>query len=214
MRVMEPSSYRMGWSSRAETGSASSWHFWREALRGPHRIGALAPTTRGLACELVRRCGVESANAIVELGAGTGIITEQILRWKRPDASVLAVERDAGFARELASRFPDVEVAECCASRLAERMETVGFDPAESVVSTLPWGIFDSALQWRILRQARNALAPGGTFGTIACFGWHWLRAGRGFRNLLGEAFGDVTVTRVFWNNVPPAFLYLARRET
>jgi phospholipid N-methyltransferase len=209
---MEPVSYRMDWSLRGQTGRASAWRFWQEALRGPRRIGALAPTTRGLACEFVRRCGVESADAIVELGAGTGIITEQILRWKRPDASVLAVERDAGFAWELSRRFPGVEVAECCASRLGERMETFGFEPAGSVVSTLPWGIFEPELQWRILRQARHALAPGGTFGTIACFGWHWLGAGRCFRNLLGEAFGAVTVTRVFWNNVPPAFLYLARR--
>jgi len=213
MKAMESASYRVDWNLRTETGRASAWRFWREAVRGPRRIGALAPTTRTLACELVRQCGVESADAIVELGAGTGIITEQILRWKRPDASVLAVERDAGFAWELARRFPEVEVAECCASRLAERMEIFGLEPAGSIVSTLPWGIFDPELQWRILRQARSALAPGGTFGTIACFGWHWLEAGRCFRNLLREAFGDVTVTRVFWNNVPPAFLYLARRE-
>ena len=65
-------------------------------------------------------------------------------------------------------------------------------------------------MQRDILEQARVVMSGSGTFGTIACFGWHWLPAARRFEKLLGETFSRVGVTPVDWRNLPPAFIYTA----
>jgi len=63
MKAMESASYRVDWNLRTETGRASAWRFWREAVRGPRRIGALAPTTRTLALLWAMRVRPQSARA-------------------------------------------------------------------------------------------------------------------------------------------------------
>lgn len=187
-------------------------NFLREITRHPAAVGAIAPTLRRAARELVSHCEVRTSARTIELGAGTGAITSEILRQKPASGRVLAIERHPAFAAGLRARFPEVQVAESCGSRLGEVLGALGFPEADRIVSTLPWGNFEAGLQARILGQAHDALAEGGIFGTLVCFGSQWLPAGRRFRRLLGEIFTHVEVRGVVWRNVPPAMIYVARR--
>lgn len=81
--------------------------------RGRH---LLAPR---LAADLVRNAGITRGDLVVEIGAGTGLITRELATRAR---QVVAVELDPAYARKLRHRFADdrgVRVVEADAREVA-----------------------------------------------------------------------------------------------
>jgi phospholipid N-methyltransferase len=87
-------------------------------------------------------------------------------------------------------------------------MASVGMPAADCIVSGLPWAVFSSELQLRLLAAIRDALRSGGTFATFAYLHAAWLPAARRFREHLTSHFETVEESRVVWRNLPPAFVY------
>ena len=57
----------------------SSLLFWRRYLRRPLGIGALAPSSASLARAMVRVLDPKPTDTVVELGPGTGPVTEALV---------------------------------------------------------------------------------------------------------------------------------------
>lgn len=182
--------------------------FLTEFLRAPHVTGAIAPSSRHLARVIVEKASVDRARKIVELGPGTGVFTETIVAAKKPQARFLALEFNPNFAARLKNRFPEAQVVNGCASKLREHASQHDCHAACSIVSGLPWAIFEEDMQRTILRQIHEVLGTDGIFATFAYFGPHWLPGGQSFRRLLRSQFGRVRTSPVVLRNVPPAFVY------
>ena len=186
--------------------------FIKEAIFAPQTTGAIAPSSRHLARVIVAKAGVDGASRILEIGPGTGVFTEHILETKKNDAHFVAIERNPNFATDLKSRFPDARIVEGCATELRTHAEEHAFHEADSIVSGLPWTIFDPKLQRTILGGIHDVLGKGGTFATFAYFGTHWLPGGQNFRALLRSVFPDTRTSSVVIRNFPPAFVYYCRK--
>jgi Phospholipid N-methyltransferase len=186
--------------------------FIKEAVRAPHLTGAIAPSSRHLARVIVEKARVAEADRILEIGPGTGVFTRRILEAKQPQARFLAVERNPNFVTDLQVRFPELKVVSGCASKLRSHASDHAVEEADSIVSGLPWAIFDEKAQRNILGEIRDVLAPGGTFATFAYFGPHWLPGGQSFRRLLRSVFPNTKTSHVVVRNVPPAFVYYCRK--
>lgn len=186
--------------------------FLREFLRNPGSVGAIWPSSPALARQMVDAAGVRTAERVVEIGPGSGAFTGEILSALKPGARLLAVEKSAALARNVAERFPAARVREDCATRLAEVLREEAFAAPQSIVSGLPWAAFPQDLQRAILREVHRVLDGGGTFTSFAYYGPHRLPAGQRFRSLLAEFFSDVQRTPLVLNNMPPAFVYVCRR--
>jgi len=72
----------------------------RHSARGQHFLRSSA-----LAAELVRAAGIGRGDLVLDLGAGTGVLTQALVR---TGARVIAVELDPVLAARLRSRFDDV----------------------------------------------------------------------------------------------------------
>jgi phospholipid N-methyltransferase len=156
------------------------------------------------------RCA--EARQILELGPGTGAFTQAIARVMPDEAKYVGLELNEAFVHRLHEEFPSMRFECCCAQKfdLTQPDFSEGFDV---IISGLPWTAFPESLQKAILGNVLPHLAPGGCFVTFAYFGFHRLPAGLHFRELLGSLLPNVTTTEVVWANLPPAFVYVARRE-
>jgi len=145
-----------------------------------------------------------SARTVVELGAGTGPITAEVLRLAPPACRVVVVERDPDFCRRLRERFPGADVAEEDAADLDRLLDERGIKQVDHFLCGLPLPSFPVALRDRVLDGVHRRLDPAGTFRQLTHLPWMFYRLYRGY-------FGDVQF-RLVMRNLPPAGFYVCRR--
>jgi len=150
----------------AEDDLAATIVFLRQWLRDPKSIAAIAPSGRELARRIAGAVG-RSAKSVVEIGAGTGAVTQALLDAGVPAGGLLVVERNAELAALLARRYPEVEVARGDAFDLANVVagaQAVRAGRVDAVVSGLGLVNVDRQRQRSLLEQAFRILRPAGRF--------------------------------------------------
>jgi phospholipid N-methyltransferase len=180
--------------------------------RSPGETGAVAPSSRQLAEVLTADMGLESASTVVELGAGTGVVTEAIESRVKPSALVIALELNPELAHPLVARFPGLHIVNLGAERLEEVLRERGLPGSDATVSGLPWASFTEERQEQLLEVVARCLRPGGRFAAISYLHATFLPAGRRFRRALRRHFRSVETTPVVWRNLPPAFVFRCTR--
>ena len=107
-------------------------------LRSPRQIGAIAPSSRYLARAIARqipRAAVVGGAPVVELGGGTGSITQGLLEAGLAPERLFVIERDRRMAELLRRRFPQVTVLCGDAEEMRELLAPYGVTHAAAVVS-------------------------------------------------------------------------------
>jgi phospholipid N-methyltransferase len=197
---------------RATRTAPSRVPFLPEFLRAPRRTGSVAASSRALARQMVAAIPDVPQPVVVELGPGTGAFTGAIAQRLGGQGHQLAVEVNPRFAAALRQRFPALDVAACDALLLPRLLHERGRAAADVVLSGLPWSSFTRERQRSLLGVVAGCVAPGGAFVTFAYVHSPWYPPARRFRALLEAAFEEVTVSPTVWRNLPPAFVYAARR--
>ena len=141
----------------------STWTFLTAFARDPVRIGAIAPSGRALARLEVQAADIRPGHSVVELGAGTGPMTAELVR-RHPDAPLLVLEPDATLAALLREKFPDLRIEERFAQALPELVADWGHGPVDRVVSSLPWAIWPETLQTAVFDGIHAVLASDAFF--------------------------------------------------
>jgi phospholipid N-methyltransferase len=194
-----PSLQRAGTSSRPLV-------FLKGFLRNPKEVGSLIPSSKFL-IRRVLECGeVSRARVTVELGAGTGVLTREILRRMPPDGWLVAVEINPRFARVLRReiRDPRLFVFEGSSTDLERALEKLGLDQADLVVSGVPFSTMERGEGYRTLQAAKRVLGPRG------CFVAYQFRSH--VRRLAEPLFGPAETHTGLWN-LPPMRIYVWRPE-
>ncbi|GII60746.1 methyltransferase [Sphaerisporangium krabiense] len=186
--------------------------FFRQFVRSPATTGAVAPSSLRLARVVSAPVPERGDPVIVELGPGTGVFTGEIQRRLAGRGHHLAVEINPLLATRLARRHPGATVVVADAADLPRLLAEHGLDHADAVVSGLPWAAFPGALQDRLLGAISDVLVKGGAFTTFAYVHARALPPALRFRRRLLETFEEVVAGRTVWANLPPAFVYHARR--
>ena len=173
--------------------------FLRAFVAHPRRVRAVLPTSRWAVRDMLDMADVHSADLVVELGAGTGVYTREILARLRPDAQLVALERDPRLAQLLTEQYQqDSRVRVICDS--AENVQAhLNGATTELVVSGLPFTSLGSDVRQRIFSQIVDILAPG---GVVLVLQYSPIIQGQ-----LRKVFPHVE-RRISLLNVPPAFLF------
>jgi len=172
--------------------------FMGQLLRRPHQVVALAPSSRFLCAEMAARID-PSAGPVIELGAGTGTITQAILDRGVAPEHVHSIEMNPDFCDRLRDRFPRLNVHRMSAGEVG----TLPVEGAQAVVSGLPLLSMPVALQRDILTGSFARLRPGGSYVQFT-YGPKPPVA----RAVREELWLDWTVSGKIWWNMPPARVY------
>ncbi len=140
--------------------------FARTFFRNPIMLGSVIPSSRFLIKGVLQPLDLQRARVIVEYGPGVGTITRDLLSRMRPDAKLIVIEMNDEFVRFLRDTFRDerLVVAEGSAADVRKILAQNGHAHADYVISGIPLGSMPVAVREHIVRETREALAPGGAF--------------------------------------------------
>lgn len=176
-------------------------------FRNPLQTGALLPSGSGLVRAMAAQV-VPGQGMVVELGAGTGVITRALLaRGLAPERLVL-VEKDPLLFAGLERRFPNVAVVCGDAARLKKLLNRAGVGSCSTLVSSLPLLSMHCLARLRVLSQIFGALD---SCGTLVQFTYSPLPP---IPDALTRALGvsGARVARVLCN-LPPASVWVYTRQ-
>ena len=117
----------------------SHFCFFKQLFRNPKQVGALSQSSKWLSRRLAS--GIGDCTDIVELGAGTGVVTREILRRLPKHGKLTCFEIDPLFCTYLeAIDDPRLTVITGDATRCEEYVDTI-----DCVVSELPLALFNQS---------------------------------------------------------------------
>ncbi len=175
--------------------------FLNELFRNPTQVVALAPSSTELAAEMARAVPI-AAQRVVELGPGTGKITQALVDYGIAPNNMILLEKNPSFAGLLAERFTEAHVH----LRGAEEISKI-CQGCDAVVSGLPLLSMPLDLQRQIVGGAFDVMGPEGVFVQFT-YGPRPPVHGQLIREL---GLGYLKSDRI-WGNLPPARVYQFRR--
>jgi phosphatidylethanolamine/phosphatidyl-N-methylethanolamine N-methyltransferase len=176
----------------------ASWMlFAREALRNPRAIGTVFESSTKLAREIAQFVPLNDSGLILELGGGTGKVTEALLKRGLDPERLVSVELSGNLANYLHKRFPKVRIIKGDALHLCKLL---GNDAqrVSTIVSGLPFRSLPHPVGQGIIKQIAEILPEN---GLLIQFTYDLSGQAPSF---LHHHFKAVS-HKIVWSNLPPA---------
>jgi phosphatidylethanolamine/phosphatidyl-N-methylethanolamine N-methyltransferase len=138
--------------------------FIRSWLEKPLLVGAVTPSGRVLARTMARYIDPALPGPVVELGPGTGPVTDALLEQGVAEDRLVLVEYNPTFCQRLRLRFPRATVLQGDAYDLRRVLADKMCEPGAAVVSGLPLFTKPLKTRLRLLRDAFSVMRPGAPF--------------------------------------------------
>jgi phosphatidylethanolamine/phosphatidyl-N-methylethanolamine N-methyltransferase len=195
-------------TTRLEERLADEARFIKSWFGNPSLAGAVSPSGRFLARTMARYVDPHGSGPVVELGPGTGAITEALLQRGIAPSRLVLLEFDATFCALLRRRFPGVRVIQGDAYHLGESLRALLEQPAAAVVSSLPLLNKPERERLTLLSDAFGLLAPEGCFVQFT----YGLASPVPRKN--AKLTFHAEVSPPVWLNLPPARVWVYRPMT
>src|SRR6516225_12241766 len=179
--------------------------FIRTWFEKPLAVGAVTPSGRALARTMAAYVDADVSGPVIELGPGTGPITEALIAQGIDPLRLVLVEFDATFCRLLRARFPTATVVHGDAYGLKRLLAGMLQEPAAAVVSGLPLFTKPMQTRLRLLFEAFGLMMPGAPF---VQFTYHAVAPIPARLDRVRAQASE----RV-WMNIPPARVWVYRRD-
>lgn len=162
--------------------------------KNPFRMGAVFPSSRALSRKISRFVKGHQNTYVVELGGGTGQLTEELLKAGVPPENLYVIEIDRVLVEHLKAKFPTVTIIQGNAARCDTILPLHVHGKTSAVISGLPLLSFSKRLQHKIIEASFKILSKEGEFVQFTYspfsslsatrFGLHKKRAGLVLRNI------------------------------
>jgi len=178
--------------------------FLRSWIEKPLHMGAVMPSSKLLARTMAQYVAVDSKGPVIELGPGTGAITNALLEHGVDQKRLVLVEYNPGFCALLRDRYPQARVVQGDAYALRDSLGDLLDAPASAVVSGLPLVTKPMLTRLKLMRDAFVALAPGAPFVQFT-----YSVAPPIPKSLPGVS---TEASERIWMNLPPARVWVYRK--
>ena len=181
--------------------SLDTFLFLKSWFSSPKQMGCIFPSSEKTSTKIAGLIKDAKNMKVVELGAGTGQITEKILSQGVLTKNFVTVEYDNMFCKELQRKFPEIPVilnidAEDILSHLPEGFE----GKTDYLISTLPLLMLEPSKAKNIVDAIFKVLKPNGVYiqVTLSLFQPKYI-----------EELGlKATKICISWLNVPPMHVW------
>jgi len=179
--------------------------FIRTWIEKPLSIGAVTPSSRVLARAMAAYVDPRVDGPIIELGPGTGPVTEALVAQGIDPARLILLEFDPHFCRLLRERYPAATVVQGDAYSLKRALGGRLTEPAAAVVSGLPLITKPLKTRLKLIYEAFGLMLPGApfvqfTYATVPPIP-------KALDRVRAEASERI------WMNIPPARIWIYRRD-
>ena len=178
--------------------------FIRSWFEKPLAIGAVTPSGRVLARAMARYVNPRLPGPVIELGPGTGPVTEALLEQGVAEERLVLVEFNPTFCQLLRTRFPRATVIQGDAYALGPLVGALPREPASAVVSGLPLFTKPLKVRLRLLREIFGLMAPAAPFVQFT-----YAVVPPIPKSLAGVR---VEASERIWMNLPPARVWIYRK--
>ncbi|HXI71807.1 MAG TPA: methyltransferase domain-containing protein [Verrucomicrobiae bacterium] len=173
--------------------------FLQEWFANPQRTGSVAPSSPQLAAAMAQWLPANPDSFVLELGPGTGAVTDALIKRGLREDRLVAIERNPKMARLLREKFPRAQIINGDAWHLdhllrsrREPIESVG-----AVISSLPLLNFPPEEAESLTQKIRSVLEPDGNW---VQYSYHL-----GKKQVRGAASFTLRASKIVWLNFPPA---------
>jgi phosphatidylethanolamine/phosphatidyl-N-methylethanolamine N-methyltransferase len=142
--------------------------FFRTWATSPIKMGAVSPTSRALASLMVKCAAPDPAGYTLEIGAGTGVITQAMLDAGLPPERIVSIEYDKDFCKLLRRRFPGVTIIHGDAFDLDGTLGDYRDVTFSGVLSGLPLLNVPRARRVPYLESLFARMVPGGRIAQLS----------------------------------------------
>ncbi len=177
--------------------------FLRSWIERPLLTGAVAPSSRYLAQAMASYIDPRAQGPVVELGPGTGPVTDALVRCGIEQERLVLVEFNPEFAQLLKRRFPRAAIVCGDAYDVKETLAGVVSEPCSGFISSLP--LFTKPVQQRmqLVSAAHELSRPGAPFVQFTYAVVPPIPA--------RSPNYVVTASERIWRNMPPARVWVYR---
>src|SRR3569832_2340213 len=192
---------RLPAASVSKTPMSSTYaDFLRGLWDDPKAVSAPTPSGKPLAHAIAAEVKPAAPGLVVELGAGTGIVTSALIERGIAEENLVLFESVPAFHALLSRRFP------CATVLCSDAFRFDHYQPKHAkiaaVVSGIPLLNHPIAVRARLIERALDRQGPGASFIQQSYGWWPPLPPGTGMRLCM----------RIILRNLPPAHIWIYRR--
>ncbi len=177
--------------------------FLRALIARPKNIGAVAPSSRALGRAIARQIDPNRSGPVLELGPGTGVITNAILEHGIEAARLTVVEYDSDFAQAIAARFHGVHVIQGDAFDLGRTLGQRRDEAFAAIVSGIPLLNFPMPSRRAYVEALAKRLQPDAPLIQFS-YGMH--------APVVPPSGFSVICAALVWANLPPARVWVYKK--
>ncbi|MBV9331770.1 MAG: methyltransferase domain-containing protein [Alphaproteobacteria bacterium] len=176
--------------------------FLRGAIARPFAVGSIAPSSPALARAVAAQVDPSVPGKVLELGPGTGAVTQALIERGIQPARIIAIESDPDFAAGLAARFPGARIVTGDAFDFTATLARQVSEPYAAIVSGLPLLNHPKERRTALISAALTQLKPGAPY----------VQFSYGLDMPVPPPTGAIAGKAAFvWRNLPPARVYVYR---
>jgi phosphatidylethanolamine/phosphatidyl-N-methylethanolamine N-methyltransferase len=179
--------------------------FIRSWLDKPITMGSVTPSGKALARTMARYVDPNVPGPVIELGAGTGPVTQALVDHGVDSSRLVLVEFNPSFCRLLRTRFPGATVIQGNAYRIQHLLGGLLREPAAALVSGLPLMTKPFKVRQRLMHEAFELMVPSAPF---VQFTYAMVPP-------IPNRPANVTAepSELIWQNFPPARVWVYRKS-
>lgn len=179
--------------------------FLKSWIERPLVTGAVSPSGKFLAKAMAGYVDPSVPGPVIELGPGTGPVTEALIKRGVAEERLILVEYNPEFCQLLRKRFPKATVVQGDAYRLDVSLAGLSIDRASAVVSGLPLFTKPPLQRIALVNQCFDRMHRGAPFIQFTYAVVSPVPLGGG--PIVGK------VSNRIWLNLPPARVWVYRRR-